>query len=186
MEPPAITRHRRPFLVPVWLTMLSMLAVVVAIGIAIIVVRTATTTTVVLVGPVEKDVGTIDDPPLSTDGEQRAQRLARMFGESPTGLSAVYVGQTRVAQQTAAPLAERLHLHPIAVPVNDAKATVSRMLHEHDGATVLLIGTSASLPPLLRALSGHDIAATKDDEYDSMFVVSIPTFGDSSVLRLRY
>lgn len=166
--------------------MLSMLAVLIAVGIAIIVVRTATTTTVVLVGPVEKDVGTIDDPPLSSDGEQRAQRLARMFGGSPGALSAVYVGQARVAQQTAAPLAERLHLHPIAVPVNDAKATVSRVLHEHDGGTVLLIGTSASVPQLLRALSGHDIVATKDDEYDSVFIVSIPTFGDSSVLRLRY
>ena len=60
MEPPAITpRRRRPFLAPVWLTML---AAVIAIGVAIVVYRSATTTTVLLLGPVEKEAGTIDDP----------------------------------------------------------------------------------------------------------------------------
>jgi broad specificity phosphatase PhoE len=184
MEPPAITpRRRRPFLAPVWL---SMLAVVIAIVVAILVFRSATTTVVVLAGPVEKDVGTIDDPPLSPDGEQRALRLARMLGESPGTLNAIYVSQTRVAQQTAAPLAERLNLHPIVVPANSVKDAVNRVLREHEGGTVLLIGTSATVPQMLSTLSGRDVAATKDDEYDTVFVVSIPTFGDSSVLRLRY
>ncbi len=184
MEPPAITpRRRRPFLVPVWL---SMLAVVIAIGVAIIVYRSATTTVVLLVGPVEKDVGTIDDPPLSPDGEQRSQRLARMFGDSRGALSAIYVSQTRVAQQMAGPLAERLGLHPIVVPVNNVKDMANRALREHEGSTVLLIGTSAAVPQLLKSLSDREVSAPKDDEHDSVFVVSIPTFGDTSVLRLRY
>jgi len=184
MEPPAITpRRRRPFLFPVWL---SMLAVVIAIGVAIVVYRSATTTVVLLVGPVEKDAATIDDPPLSPEGEQRAQRLARMFGESRGALSAIYVSQTRVAQQMARPLAERLGLHPVVVPANSGKEMASRALHEHEGGTVLLIGTSASVPQLLRSLSDREVSAPKDDEYDSVFVVSIPTFGDTSVLRLRY
>jgi len=185
MEPPVITRQRRPFLAPVWL---SMLAVVIAIAVGIIVFRSATTTVVVLVGPVEKDVGTIADPPLSPDGEQRAQRLARMFGEGAGAgrLSAVYVSQTRVAQQTAAPLTERLGLHPIVVPANEVSDTASRVLHEHEGSTVLLIGTSANVPQLVRELSGRDIAPRKDDEYDTVYIVSVPTFGDSNVLRLSY
>ena len=184
MEPPAITpRRRRPFLVPVWL---SLLAVVIAIGVAIIVYRSATTTVVLLVGPVEKDAGTIDDPPLSPEGEQRAQRLARMLGESRGSLGGIYVSQTRVAQQMAGPLAERLGLHPIVVPVNNVKEMTNRALREHEGGTVLLIGTSATTPQLLRSLSDRDVPAPKDDEYDSVFVVSIPTFGNTSVLRLRY
>ncbi len=184
MEPPAITpRRRRPFLVPVWL---SLLAVVIAIGVAIIVYRSATTTVVLLVGPVEKDAGTIDDPPLSPEGEQRAQRLARMLGESRGSLSGIYVSQTRVAQQMAGPLAERLGLHPIVVPVNNVKEMTNRALREHEGGAVLLIGTSATTPQLLRSLSDRDVPAPKDDEYDSVFVVSIPTFGNTSVLRLRY
>lgn len=183
MDPPAITRRRRPFLAPVWLTML---VAVIAIGVAVIVFRSATNTVIVLVGPVEKGIGTIDDPPLSDEGEQRAQRLARMFGEG-TGagrLSAVYVGGTRGAQQTVAPLAERLGLHPIVV--GNVKDTVSRVMHDHEGDTVLLIGTSENVPQLLREFSGRDLGASKDDEYGTLFVISIPTFGDAKILRLKY
>lgn len=183
MEPPAITRRRRPFLAPVWL---SLLAVLIAIGVAVIVFRSATTTVVVLVGPAEKDVGKIDDPPLSDEGEQRAQRLARMFGEGSGAdrPSAVYVSGTRVAQQTAAPLAERLGVHPVAV--GEVRETVARVLKEHEGGTVLLIGTSETVPQLLHELSGRGILMSKDDEYDTAFVISIPTFGDSNVLRIKY
>ena len=67
-----------------------------------------------LVGPVEKDPGTIDDPPISPEGEARAQRLAQMFGGGGSGrIDAIYVSDDRRAQQTAAPLAERLHLTPV-------------------------------------------------------------------------
>src|SRR5256886_4166199 len=79
MDPPAITRHRRPFLAPLWLTLLAI--VVVGAG-AVTVYRSATTTVVLLVRPVEKQPGSIDDPPLSPEGEQRAQRLAQMFGDA--------------------------------------------------------------------------------------------------------
>ena len=43
MDPPAITRHRRPFLAPLWLTLLAI--VVVGAG-AVTVYRSATTTVV--------------------------------------------------------------------------------------------------------------------------------------------
>jgi len=183
MEPPVITRQRRPFLFPVWLTML---AVVIAIGIAVAIFRSATTTVIVLVGPAEKSVGTIDDPPLSSDGEQRAQQLAQMIGESRGALGALYVSQTRSAQQTAAPLADRLGLHPILVPANDPGGTASRMLREHDGGTAMLIGTKANVLQVLRELTGRDVVAAKDDEYDTVFVISVPTFGDANVLRMKY
>lgn len=186
MEAPAlITHHRRPFLLPVWL---SMLAIVIAIGVAAVVYRSAKTTVVVLVRPVEKEVGTIDDPPLSNEGEQRAARLAKMFGETSAAgrLNAIYVSAARRAQQTAAPLANVLGTRPIVVPVNDVKGTASRVMREHEGGTVLIVGTSENVSQLLRTLSGHDAPMRADDDTDTVFVVSIPTFGDSNVLRLRY
>ncbi len=185
MEPPAITRHRRPFLAPVWL---SMLAAVIAIVVAITVYRSATTTIVVVVRPVEKEIGTINDPPLSDEGEQRAQRLARMFGETGSvgRLDAVYVSESRRGQQTAAPLAERLGRNPVLVSASDVKAAVSRVLREHEGGTVLLVGTPENVPEVVRALSGRNLPASSTDDFDTMFIVSIPTFGDSSVLRLKY
>jgi len=183
MEPPVITRRRRPFLFPVWLTLLAAL---IAIGIAIAIFRSATTTVVVLVGPAERAVGTIDDPPLSPEAEQRAQQLAQMFGASRGALSALYVSRTRGAQQTAAPLVDRLGLHPILVPANDPGGTASRLLREHDGGTVMLVGTNANVLQVLRELTGRDVIVTKDDDYGTLFVISVPTFGDVNVLRMKY
>ncbi len=73
MEPPGITRHRRPFLAPLWVTFLVLL---VAAVVAYSVYRSAATTVVVLASAGEKDPGTIDDPPISAEGRPPAQPQA--------------------------------------------------------------------------------------------------------------
>jgi broad specificity phosphatase PhoE len=164
-----------------------MLAALVAIGIAFAIYRSATTTVVVLVRPVEKELGTINDPPLSPEGEQRAQRLAQMFGAT-TGagrLDDLYVSDTRRAQQTAAPLASRLGKRPIVVPANDVGETAARVMREHEGGTVLVIASSHTVPQLALELSGLEIGPDADDP-DNLYVVSIPTFGSANVLRMKY
>ena len=82
MEAPAvINRYRRPFLLPVWLSFAAAFGLFVAALVAFLIYRSATTTTVVVLARhVEKDVSSIQDPPLSPEGEQRAERLAQMFG----------------------------------------------------------------------------------------------------------
>ena len=185
MEAPAVTRYRRPFLAPVWLTML---AVVFVLGIAFAIYRSASTTVVVLVRPAEKEAGTIDDPPLSPDGEQRAQTLAQMLGEtSGVGrLNAIYVSDSRRAQQTIAPLADRLGKRPSVIPGGDVGAIASRLSRGHDGETVLFVGNDTSVPQLVHELTGVDVGRSTESEHDTLYVVSIPTFGRASVLRLRY
>ena len=98
--------RRRPLLTPVWLTAI---AGVVLVAIAAWFFLSLTTTTVVVVRHAEKELGTIEDPPLSQAGEQRAQLLARMFGErdARVRIDAIIVSDTRRAQRTAAPLADR-------------------------------------------------------------------------------
>ena len=185
MEAPAVTRYRRPFLAPVWLTML---AIVFALGLALAIYRSASTTVVVLVRPAEKEAGTIDDPPLSPDGEQRAQVLAQMLGER-TGvgrLDALYVSDSRRAQQILAPLADRLGKRPTVIPGGDIGALASRMTRGHEGGTVLFVGNGSNVPQLVHELSGLEVEPTGDPEHDTLYVVSIPTFGRANVLRLRY
>src|SRR6201987_1468863 len=77
MEPPGITRHRRPFLAPLYLSVL-VAAVLFAVG--WVFYNRATTTVYLLVHQEEKSPGSIDNPPLSAEGEARAQRLAQIFG----------------------------------------------------------------------------------------------------------
>jgi phosphohistidine phosphatase SixA len=185
MEPPAVTRYRRPFLAPVWLTML---AIVCALGVAVAVYFSALTTVVVLVRPAEKEAGTIDDPPLSPDGEQRAQMLAQILGET-TGvghLDAIFVSDSRRAQQVIQPLAERLGKQPVVVPSDDIGAMASRITRGHDGGAVLFVGNGGSVPQLVHELSGIQVSPSNDTEHDTLYVVSIPTYGKANVLRMKY
>jgi phosphohistidine phosphatase SixA len=184
MEPPGITRHRRPFLAPLWLSLLAALA----IGSAFLAAhRGATTTVVFLVLPVEKDPGTINDPPVSPEGEERALRLAHMFGatDGVGRIDAIYESDDRRALQTGAPLVERLHRAPVVFSAADARATAERTLREHSGGTVLIIASSPALGQLVHEFMGTDLAAGQDGP-DVICVVSVPSFGRAHLARFSF
>lgn len=185
MDPPGITRHRRPFLAPLWLTLLAVLVIG---GVAVAVYRAATTTVVLLVPPVEKQPGTIDDPPLSPDGEQRAQQLARMFGDADAGgrLDAIYVSDDRRARQTATPLTERLHRTPVVFGSREARSVAARLLREHPGGTVLVVASGAALPQMVEELQDAGAGSAGQGASDSIYVVSVPTFGRAHLVRIRF
>lgn len=185
MEPPAITRHRRPFLAPIWL---PALAGAVVLALAIFILHDVSTTTVVIVRHAEKALGTIEDPPLSPEGEQRSERLALMFGDA-TGagrLDAIYVTNTRRTQQTAAPLATRLRLVPVVMSASDVGGMAAHVLRDHRGGTVLIVGHSNTMPQLIRELSGKEIEPIADADYSNIYVLSVPHFGNASLVRLKY
>jgi len=185
MEPPGITRHRRPFLAPVWVALLALL---IAAGIAYSLYRGATTTVVVLVPAGENEPGTIDDPPISAEGEGRAQRLAQLFGGGAGRgrLDALYVSRARRAQQSAAPLAELTHLTPTVFSASEASATAGSLLHAHEGAAVLVIADGAALQQFLQQLTGAGELPRTAAAPDLLYIVSVPTFGRAHVLRLKY
>ena len=184
MEAPGITRHRRPFLAPLWVSLLALLLLA---GIAWTVYRSGTTTVVLLVRPVEKTPGTIDDPPVSPEGEARAQRLAQMFGDpaAASGLDVIYESDDRRAQQTVAPLAERLHRAPVVFKGGEARAAAARMLREHSGGTVLVVASGAALPQMIQELEGAVPAPVPDDP-NLLYVVSVPSFGRAHLARFRF
>jgi broad specificity phosphatase PhoE len=165
-----------------WLMFLVILAL------AFLGYRSATTTTVVLVRHAEKEVATIDDPPLTPAGERRAERLAQMFGgiKGEGRIEGVYVTDTRRSQQTATPLATRLGLKAQVLPNEDVKGLVSRVTRDHRGGTALVVGHSNTLPEIVVELSGIKVPPIADEEYDGLYIVTVPTFGKASLLRLRY
>jgi broad specificity phosphatase PhoE len=181
MQAPGITRHRRPFLAPLWV---SLCGLVVLAALAWAFYRSGPTTVIFLVRPVEAAPGTIDDPPLAPDGEARALRLAQMFGSS-SGIDLIYETSDRRSVQTAAPLAERLHRAPVVFASGDAPAVAARAVREHPGGTLLVVGTGAALARMIRQLTGAPPPAAAADEPDSLYVVSIPRFGQAHVVRLR-
>ena len=186
MEAPGITRRRRPrrpFLAPLWVVGLAVLA---AAGLALLLVHFMGTTVVVVVhAPVEgTQLG--DDPRLSDQGQQRAHNLAMMFGEpgSQGSVDALYVSDAPGARETLAPLAERLGKQPLPVPAAATPArTAARMMHEHSGGTVLVVARGEQVPALVRALSGEVVPPGPDD---AGYIVSVPTIGQANLVRFQY
>lgn len=181
----AINRRRhRPFLAPIWLTALLFAVVLAA---ALLLYESAETTTVVVVQPGERLLGS-EDPPLVIEGEKRAERLARLFGatSSPGRITAIYVNATRRAQQTAAPLATRLGLHPVVFQDDDPDAIAGRALSEHRGETVMIIDSTATVARLVESLSGFRPAPESGTEYGSIYIVSVPVLGSAGLLQLHY
>jgi hypothetical protein len=183
MGPPAITRRRRPFLTPVWLILLGVLAL---LGVGLFLHQSASNTIVVIVPPASKELGTIDDPPLSAAGEQQAQQLAQQFAAAngPDGLKAIYVGGSRSAMQTAAPLAQSLGKQPVALASSDADGIAGQIMGEHAGDNVLVVCPEAVIADLIQELSGQQIKPPDGDR--AAWVVTVPSYGPASVLRIGY
>lgn len=185
MEAPRVARRRSTFLAPVWLALFAFAALAIA---SITFWARATTTTIVLVRHAEKQLGTIEDPPLTQEGDERAQRLASLFGErSQIGeVHAIYATKTRRAQATAAPLAARLGLAVITAD-ESPDALARRVRREQHGRAALIVGHSNTVPQVVAALTGRrDIPAIADDDYGTIYIVTVADVGRASVLRLRY
>lgn len=184
---PSLTRGRRTFLAPIWLLGFGALAVLLA---AVVYWNSATTTTVVLVRHAEKQSTAINDAPLSPEGELRAARLGRMLGDAEQfgRVEKIYVTDTRRTQQTAAQVAERLRLTPeIVAGRTDAAELARRVLRENRGGRALIVGHSNTVPDIVAALSrSKEVPPIADDEFDTLYVVTVPTIGRASVLRLKY
>jgi 2,3-bisphosphoglycerate-dependent phosphoglycerate mutase len=178
--------RRRPLLTPIWL---AALIAIVLLALLAVFVASMTTTTVVLVRHAEKELGTIEDPPLTEAGDERAQALARMFGdrEGAGRIAGVIVSDTRRSQRTAAPLAERLGIKPAVLNPTDYDAIIGRIRGEYRGRTVLIVGHSNTVPELARRLARTpDVPEIPDAEYGTIYVVTVPTLGRPSILRMTY
>ncbi len=184
---PSLTRRRRTFLAPLWLLAWGGLLVLLA---AFAYWNSATTTTIVLVRHAEKQPGTIDDAPLTPQGEQRAARLAQMLGDADTfgRVQKIYITDTKRSQQTAEELAQRLNLKPVVVEAGTtARALADRVLSENRGGVALVVGHSNTVPQLVARLAHADqVPPIREEEFDTMYVVTVPTIGRASVLRLKY
>ncbi len=182
-------RQRQPFLTPIWLLALTVLTGAVAFGLATWLWVTADSTVIIVVRHAEKVMDVDGDPPLSEAGAARAELLARMFGDARLAghLDAIYVSPTLRSRQTAAPLAARLGLTPAVAPAEDPYGLARRVLREHPGGRILVVGHSNTVPVIVAALSGaKDIPPIGTQEYGTMYIVTAPRLGHANYLRLNY
>jgi 2,3-bisphosphoglycerate-dependent phosphoglycerate mutase len=185
--PPSLTRRRRTFLAPLWLLAWGGILLLAA---AFFYWNSATTTTIVILRHAEKQAGTIDDAPLSPEGEQRAMRLAQMFGDAEAfgRVKQIYVTDTHRARQTVAELAQRLNLKPAVVDETESVGNLAhQLLRDNRGSLAIVIGHSNTVPQLVAELANAEkVPAIGEEEFDTMYIVTVPTIGRASVLRMKY
>jgi broad specificity phosphatase PhoE len=128
------------------------------------------------------DAGTTPqpDPPLSSTGQARAQKLAAMLADA--GITAIVTTEFVRTQQTAAPLATKLHVTPETVVANNPTGVVATLKISHGNEIVLVVGHSDTLPAILKAYGKADVTIP-DSEYDDLFIIAPAT---GTVSRLRY
>jgi|SRR5882724_3729717 len=184
--------QHRPFLIPIWLTAIAAIAAAVVFGLAVFAAWTwftANSTTVIVIRHAEKQTVNAADPALSAAGEARAALLARMFGDTKGAgrLDAIYVSATLRSRSTAAPLAARLGIAPVVAAADDPQGLARRVLRENSGRRVMVIGHVNTVPEIVAALTGRsDIPSVDEQDFATMYVVSVPRIGRANLVRLTY
>jgi broad specificity phosphatase PhoE len=147
------------------------------------------TTTVIFVRHAEKDLSIAEDPPLSAAGRQRVAELTRQLVDADVvaGIDAIYATPFKRTRQTAEPLAARLGLPINNYDPDDNDAVLSTVLKDHKGKIILVVAHSDTVPALIADLgASKKVPPIAENEYDNIYLVSIPWFGKTKTLRLRY
>lgn len=131
---------------------------------------------VVLVRHAEAGGEPENDPPLTDRGLARAAALAQALEDA--AIAAVVVSPLARTRLTAEPLSERLGHAPIVAGIGggleEHVAAVAQAVHEQtDGAAVLVVGHSNTIPRIIAALGGPELRDLCHWEFSRLFVLVV-------------
>ena len=143
------------------------------------------TTTVIFVRHAEKEATAGNDPELSLAGQTRAAELARQLVDADVtaGVDAIYSTTYRRTEQTVKPVADALNLPIMPYDAANTETIMDEIVKTHKGKIILVVGHSNTIPELIASKVVPPIA---EDEYDNIYIVTIPWFGKTKTIRLRY
>lgn len=147
------------------------------------------TTTIIFVRHAEKAAVPEDDPALSEAGRRRVAELTRQLVDADVvaGVDAIYSTPYRRTQETVQPLADLLELPVNIYDPSDNELVLATILKKHKGKIILVVAHSNTVPTLIADLgASKKVPQIQEDEYDNIYVISIPWFGKTKTIRLRY
>src|ERR1700693_5952901 len=136
--------------------------------------------TIFLVRHADK-VSDAPDALLSEEWHRRAKCLENTLREANIGR--IYTSDLHRTQQTAAPLAERLHLNPVEIPLSKPNELIDALRSEKT-ANVLVVWHGGTLPGVLRALGAPQVAPIESAEYDRFFMLTFDGNKEHAKARL--
>jgi len=149
------------------------------------------TTTVIFVRHAEKAASPADDPGLSGAGQRRAAELARQLFDADVvpgkGVDAVYSTAYRRTVETAKPVADALDLPVLTYDAADTELIIEAIVKEYKGKIILVVGHSDTVPAMIGNMgASKNVPPIAENEYDNIYLVTIPWFGKTKTIRLRY
>jgi broad specificity phosphatase PhoE len=147
------------------------------------------TTTIIFVRHAEQDRTAGDDPGLSAAGHRRVAELTRQLVDADVvaGIDAIYSTPFRRNLETVQPLMDALGLPVNKYDPEDNEAVLATILKNHKGKIILVVGHSNTVPTLIADLgASKNVPEIEHDEFDNIYIVSIPWFGKTKTIRLRY
>lgn len=136
----------------------------------------------VVVRHAEKVADGSADPPLSPDGQARADALAGQL--AATRLAAIYATPLQRTRQTAAPIAQRQDVAVRTYPAGIPAAGLARQLRrDHQQGNVLVVGHSNTVPDIVSALCGCAVAAIDESVYGGRYDVRIDADGRATLIQ---
>jgi len=146
------------------------------------------TTTIIFFRHAEQTSHDEADPPLSEAGQRRVAELTRQLVDADVvaGIDAIYSTPYIRSLETARPLADQLDLPINSYAADDTEEILDTILKKHKGKIILVIGHSNTLPVLIANLgASKKVPAIAQNEFDNIYIISIPWFGKTKTIRLR-
>jgi phosphohistidine phosphatase SixA len=123
------------------------------------------------------------DVPLSAEGRARAATLAWTLKDAKVGV--IFTSQMIRTKETAAPLAQQLHLTPQIAAAEDIDALVKKLKALPAGSVALVVHHSNTVPEAVTKLGAGTVTPIDDAEYDRLLIVTRRD-GKTHVTTLRY
>ena len=123
--------------------------------------------------------GAGDDPGLTEQGRSCAARLADELADSR--IETIFASRTRRANETAAPLGNRLGVPPAAYDPRDTAGLLAEARAQP--GSVLVVGHSNTVPDIVEGLGGARPGDLADDRYGEVWRVARPS-GEVTVRRI--
>ncbi len=140
-------------------------------------------TTIIVVRHADR-AGSADS--LSAAGVERANDLAQ--ATKMANLRAIYVTDTRRSRDTATATGAMAHVTPEVYAAREYDELVKRILKDHAGEAVLVVGHSNTVPEIIRAAGGPQVAEIGENEYTGLYVIAVtgtPVCG-ATLVQLQY
>ncbi len=147
------------------------------------------TTTIIFIRHAEQALEPADDPSLNDAGRRRVAELTRQMIDADVvaGIDAIYSTPFRRTQETVQGVADALDLPVNIYSPDDNEAVLKTILKSHKGKIILVVGHSNTVPTLIADLgASKKVPPINASEFDNIYVVSIPWFGKTKTIRLRF